>query len=159
MAKIIGLCGYAGSGKDALGAILVRKHGFQRIAFADAVKEQAIEEGWSGRKDDEGRRLLQDIGMEKRLEDPLYWIKRASEKVNCVNVVFTDVRFPNEVDFIRGIGGELVWISRPGVGPVNEHISESAIHSEVFDSYIHNDWGLEDLELCADSLVERITYA
>lgn len=39
---VIGLTGYAGAGKDTVGAHLVNKHGFHRVAFADAVKEMAL---------------------------------------------------------------------------------------------------------------------
>lgn len=35
---IVGLSGYAQSGKDSTGKVLVEEHGFTRIAFADALK-------------------------------------------------------------------------------------------------------------------------
>ncbi len=37
--KVIGLCGYAQSGKDSLGSVLVSKAGYKRISFGDIVKE------------------------------------------------------------------------------------------------------------------------
>jgi hypothetical protein len=40
--KIIGLTGYAGSGKDAVGNILASRRGFRRVAFADAVREALL---------------------------------------------------------------------------------------------------------------------
>lgn len=40
---IIGLSGYAQSGKDSIGAILVKNYGFTRYAFADALKEMAYQ--------------------------------------------------------------------------------------------------------------------
>lgn len=36
---IIGLCGYAQSGKDTVAQMLVDFHGFERIAFADALRD------------------------------------------------------------------------------------------------------------------------
>ena len=36
---IIGLSGYARSGKDTVAQVLVEKYGFQRIAFADKIRE------------------------------------------------------------------------------------------------------------------------
>jgi hypothetical protein len=37
---IIGLCGYAKSGKDAIANKFVKKYGFHRVAFADNVKKE-----------------------------------------------------------------------------------------------------------------------
>lgn len=36
---IIGLCGQKGSGKDTVGAYLIKTHGFERKAFADPLKQ------------------------------------------------------------------------------------------------------------------------
>ncbi len=36
---LIGLCGYIGSGKDTCASILEEYHGFQRLAFASAIKD------------------------------------------------------------------------------------------------------------------------
>jgi hypothetical protein len=44
---LIGLCGYIGSGKDTCGSILEQHHGFQRLAFAAAIKDiVSILFGW-----------------------------------------------------------------------------------------------------------------
>lgn len=37
---VIGLCGYARSGKDSITSRLVKDYGFERIAFADILKEE-----------------------------------------------------------------------------------------------------------------------
>ena len=37
--KIIGLCGYARCGKDSLASFLSVEHGYQRIAFADKLRD------------------------------------------------------------------------------------------------------------------------
>lgn len=37
--RLIGLAGFAQSGKDTVGNYLVEKHGFKRLAFADAVRD------------------------------------------------------------------------------------------------------------------------
>ena len=46
---IIGFCGKAGSGKDAAGAILAESHGYERQAFADAVRHEILELAEKGR--------------------------------------------------------------------------------------------------------------
>jgi hypothetical protein len=38
---LVGLCGLKNSGKDTVGAYLVKNHGFERRAFADKLKESA----------------------------------------------------------------------------------------------------------------------
>ena len=59
--------------------------------------------------------------------------------------VITDVRFTNEADMIRANKGKIWRVVRPGVGPVNNHISESELDSIKFDRLITNDSGFEDL--------------
>ena len=39
---ILGLAGYATSGKDTVGRYLVEEHGFTRLAFADTLKRFAL---------------------------------------------------------------------------------------------------------------------
>lgn len=80
---IIGLAGYAGAGKDTVGDILIQKHGYRRVAFADkirsflydinpqvdgtTVQKLVDENGWDYAKaHPEVRRLLQDLGVSGR---------------------------------------------------------------------------------------------
>ena len=37
--ELVGLCGFAGSGKSTVAQYLVREHGYTRISFAAAVKD------------------------------------------------------------------------------------------------------------------------
>ena len=37
--EVIGLTGYAQSGKDTVASILVEKYGYRRIAFADKIRD------------------------------------------------------------------------------------------------------------------------
>lgn len=63
-------------------------------------------------------------------------------------VVIPDIRFPNELEAIRGEGGQVWWIDRPGAGlsgKASEHSSENSIKSEDCDLIIKNDGSLEDL--------------
>lgn len=149
--RLIGLCGYAGSGKDAVASVLMRDlppgSEFTRIAFADELKNVARGLGWDGRKDDDGRRLLQNLGVAVRdcLGDSL-WIDAALEGYNGdEHAVITDVRFANEMREIRGMGGEIWRVDRPGVGPVNDHVSEHEWTAGPFDRVIANDGTLDDL--------------
>lgn len=112
------------------------------------------------------RRLCQEIGGAKREEDPDYWVKKWDEarmeytdnEKNYV-IVVDDVRYPNEVDKVRLLGG-LVHFVHPGNriledshGAWREHHSEKLANIctqdvskalDTFDGLVYNDTDLED---------------
>jgi hypothetical protein len=115
---------------------------------------------------DEVRRLWQRFGTEVIRElDEDFWVKvahRELEKSGADRVVFTDVRFENEADFIfdlsdggvyDGWGHALVaecssvWrVARPSQHPDDVHASEQMIGLLGEQVTILNDGSLEDLE-------------
>lgn len=169
--KLIGLVGYAGAGKDAAAEGLV-EIGWERIAFADPLRQMALAidpyipahasassrlsgyvaaTGWSKAKQHpEVRRLLQAIGTEavREIIGPSTWVDLACKKIceSTKSVVVTDVRFANEAAMIAGLGGVLVRIMRPGVGPINDHASDQHVHQIDVDSVIINDGTLDELQ-------------
>jgi hypothetical protein len=115
---IVGLCGYAGAGKDTAAAGLVAQ-GWTRVALADPLKLAAYELGWDGTKSPAGRRLLQRFGRALRVLDPDMLILLAKRRIEEIkgDVVIPDVRFPNEVRFVHAHEGLVVRIDRPGLQP------------------------------------------
>lgn len=150
---LIGLHGFPGAGKDTVAEILA-EYGYQRIAFADKLRE-ALEglnpvvvieggrgvrlrplvraHGWDTlkRRVPEVRELLQRLGTEagRDIHGENVWANLAMAKVQSPedNYVFTDARFPNEFAAIRARGGVMVNVVRDGVGAVNDHVSERAL--------------------------------
>lgn len=179
---LIGLTGYANSGKDTVAEILVREHGFKRYAFADKLREMVYAinphvrwgehegiplvdrladivdaDGWDKAKREipEVRELLQRVGVWHRENlGEWVWVNLVKDQWLAdgqPDAVITDVRFPNEARFVRNYRGHVVRIHRPGVGPVNGHVSEAQdfdVHSEIL-----NDGNLEDLAIAVDDLV------
>ncbi len=175
--QIIGLSGYARSGKDAAAEAL-KSLGFSRLAFADKLREFALtldpviimnksiannvgmrlseiidEYGWDGYKDtiwsDDIRKTLQLIGTEcgRRLIHDDVWIHATFNDLDYNGLyVVADVRFVNEAEYIRLNGGRIVRIVRDGVGPVNNHPSETALDNYRFDALIHNEGTLEEFQ-------------
>jgi hypothetical protein len=143
--KHIGLIGLAGSGKDTAAKALI-KLGYYRMAFADRLKELAFEFGWNGEKDADGRRLLQELGMIGRRYSQNVWIRHVAWRIMSKGppIVFTDVRFQNEADFVREQGGIVVRIVRPGQIAGN-HESELNQSEVAADIEIVNDGTVEDL--------------
>lgn len=79
------------------------------------------------------RPLLQRLGTECiRTIDPDFWVKATSlrleehlahDAIPRDGIVFTDVRFANEADWIRSLGGYVIKITRPGIQQM-DHASE-----------------------------------
>ena len=171
---IIGLSGYAQSGKDTVARTLVKEYGFTRIAFADKIRQLLYEmnprindrqlqqwvdlQGWDATKEiSEVRMLLQNLGVgARKIMGELVWVKLAIMRLDSdKNYVVTDVRFTNEADWIKEVYGGHIWrVERPGVKPVNDHVSESELNAWNFDELIYNAGSLEDLAEIVRSSME-----
>lgn len=162
---LIGLCGYAGVGKDTVADILAREHGFMRYAFANSLKTLARDLGWDGAKDERGRRFLQALGVAMRELDPDYWIDKVRRPILHMRhfaghpIVISDVRFKNEAEWIREKGGILVRVVRPGFGPVNEHVSESDLDDVPVSIFINNRGTLSDLARSVSGMLASLDIA
>lgn len=166
----LGITGYAGAGKDAVADLLVENHGFVKINMSDALHDAMLAldpiiniDGtryceliyrWGyveAKRDPEVRMLLQRLGTEVgRALDQNIWVKAVNRKAQGLDrVVTTGIRFPNEVEPLD----VLVWVDRPGVGPINDHPSDdlSRITSRA-DYVLVNDGDLEYLEEAVEDL-------
>lgn len=170
---IIGLSGYARSGKDTIAKILVDEYGYTRIGFADAIREFLMGinpilsdgyrlgeivklHGWEiAKAQDEVRRLLQETGTVARsLFGESFWVEILLSKIGPEDkIVIPDVRFSNEANIVQMLGGAVWKVSRPGVGPINAHISESDMESYEVDAEIDNSGTIEDLTFVVRNLL------
>jgi hypothetical protein len=124
--KIIGIAGKARHGKNTLADIfanILKAKGYEPriVGFADAVKNEAKARGWNGEKDEAGRALLQNVGMEARADNPNYWVdvlmgRMLSEDSKKAVWIITDVRFQNEIDAINAKGGNVIKVERRNDG-------------------------------------------
>lgn len=169
---LIGLTGYAGSGKSTVAKHLVERHGFVLVKFAGRLKSMARAFGLSedhiegplkdlptpllGGKTP--RQLMQLLGQ--ALRDGIHediWVDSAMADAYASldqggRVVIDDCRHHNEALAIRMDGGKVIKIIRPGVGPVNDHVSEKL--DLKWDVLLLNDGPVEQLLATADLLVE-----
>ena len=174
---IIGLTGYAQSGKDTIANILVEDYGYTRVAFADKIRDFLYEVnpmvgcspsgylkdyvdlvGWDvAKQKPQVRRLLQDLGVGARKvfgED--FWIKQALvSTLKHQKLVVTDVRFINEAGTIRHFEGQIWRIKRNNVAAVNDHISEHELDGYHVDQIFTNNGSIEDLK---DLVQTRMDY-
>ena len=163
---IIGLTGYAQSGKDTVAKILVEQYGYTRVAFADKIRDFLYDinpmvsgeplqvkvdvDGWDKAKQHpEVRRLLQVTGVgARKIFGENFWVNQALGPMALAHpkIVVTDVRFINEADTLRINGGQIWRVKRIGVSAVNAHISETELDGYPVDQIFTNNGTLEDLE-------------
>jgi hypothetical protein len=180
---ILGLAGYARSGKDTAAGVL-ENFGFRRIAFADKLREfmyvmnprihsghgtycnlQDIidSHGWDGYKEtvwsSDIRRWMQVVGTDcvRDILGKDTWVNATLNSLDPEqNYVITDVRFPNEVERIRQMrGGYVIRVWRPEIKPALNHISETALDDMVLDGIWENVGTREDFERVVRSRFTR----
>ena len=163
---IIGIVGFAGSGKDTLADRLCDKWNFKRFAFADSLKDAvssifgwprhllqgdtAESRSWREHQDDfwseafdkpiTPRIILQIVGTEVMRNSLLdnIWIKSLQHKLmaSTVDCVITDVRFPNEIDFLKSMNAKIIEVKRFEPAWVNEI---SSMHYSMIEAYMKAD--------------------
>lgn len=165
----IGLIGLKRAGKSEFGNIAVKEFGYKELAFADELKKYAkLLFPDHFKNNDKPVKLLQDFGEGMRKIDPDIWIKllannfdKITTELDELNVVVTDVRHQNEVDYLRSKGFTIVKIENNISDIIDRcretesdfepnllnHVSEQlAKRDDVADITIHNKGTLEEYQ-------------
>jgi hypothetical protein len=158
-ANLVGIVGYGRAGKDTVAGFMP---GYQRLAFADKVREVCdkldpyvwLRSHHSLRRLSEYRRINNDDGWLKArttYRDELvrigagfrevfgkdFWVEQVARQIDAKHsllpIVITDVRYSNEVEMIGERGGKLWYVHRPGYGPTNGEEARSI--GEILDIY------------------------
>ena len=177
---IVGITGLKRSGKDTLAGCFVER-GWKRYALADPIKEACkVLFDWNSARIEEmkevtderwgisPRRAMQVIGTEvfrRALPDMIpgfidgFWIERmrAEYLLDC-RMVVPDVRFPDEAQAIRDLGGKIIRVYRPG-SKRDPHPSEAMVDSIEYDHAIANAGDLRELLLTGKKLAAMIEGA
>lgn len=178
---LIGITGYARSGKDTLyerSKLLLEKEGKKacRFAFADALKEECDDflknnTGISAFTEDSKekeiiRPFLVTYGTEiRRKLDENCWLKKIQEGVvdqlNKGYYVFvTDVRFKNEAKWVSINGGIITHVSRTGVKPANhEEHRQHHFYKPLINYHITWDsFGSDHLDKCDEHVLPLLNH-
>lgn len=170
--ELIGISGYAVSGKDTVAEYYTENCRFARYAFADTIKKTAAEmfgvplEHFYDREFKEvvipfwgysPRYMAQIIGTEcgRNLFRKDIWIKRAEveynkyrDNFNAGGMVIPDIRYENEAEWIQKMGGIIIHVTRPGyngdVGTAG-HDSEAGYPDNLKDYTVVNDGTIAEL--------------
>lgn len=113
----------------------------------------------AAKKNPEVRRLYQVLGTEvgRDIISQNVWVDIAAKTIQQHRaegfpVVITGIRFENEQQMIRQLGGTLVYVTRGTEGTTGAHASETSVRAEDFDITIENLGTLEALYASAETL-------
>lgn len=180
---VTGLIGLKGCGKSTVARVFA-DHGFTIVSLSSPLKAMlGVLLGARGVSAEESARMLtgdkkeqphwalngrsprqamQWLGTEwgRDLMAPTFWVDTwRDQAMRHSRVVVDDVRFPNEVEAIRSMGGTLIRVVRPALVAGDTHISENHITSLKAEHQIMNDGDLVALEASARGMVEAILVA
>jgi hypothetical protein len=176
MTVLIGLIGLKQSGKDTFADYLVDKHHFQKLAFAEPVKklchtmfllseeqlnDPVLKEQVDPRWGLSPRQMMQKVGtdMVRQMWDDDFWVKHMDMRLRKIvdKVVVSDVRFPNEAQWIRDKGGLLVRIDDGREQSSDAHSSETSQSAIQEDVCIFNEKnGLKDFHDKIENLFKKM---
>lgn len=169
---IIGLCGFAGAGKDTVASMICEK-GFKQVAFADKLRDFAAAlNAFIPEADDYYVNIIEKHGYDvaKRYvpgireylirighcaRTTIYesiWIDSALKYNDHDKIVVSDVRYPNEADAIHALGGVVWRITRPGFDGIHE-TEKASVPLVQCDSVIENNGTFNNLQEQVDCLM------
>jgi hypothetical protein len=165
--RIIGITGRAGAGKNAVASMIP---GAFVIGMADPLyamlaamlgipepllrqrecKESVVP--WLGKS---VREMLQTLGTEwgRGMVCSDVWLRLLARRLGQLAeqgisiVAVADVRFENEVEYLRSLGGEVWHVRRPGVDGPTGHSSEDGVAVAPGDVVIDNAGTLDGLRM------------
>lgn len=172
---LIGVSGYARSGKDTVGTYLKEQYGFTVCHFAEPIKRISgevfdfnDEQLYGGLKETPDERyrvssqepitprdVMKEVGMAGRRLYPDIWAVLGMREAQQLldegkRVVFCDVRFPNEVVAIQSHDGYVIRLLRGK--PESAHPSETSLDGQLdrFDYVLDNRFSLDALYASVD---------
>jgi len=165
--RIIGITGRAGAGKNAVASMIP---GAFVIGMADPLyamlaamlgipepllrrrecKESVVP--WLGKS---VREMLQTLGTEwgRGMVCSDVWLRLLDRRLGQLAdqgisiIAVADVRFENEVEYLRSLGGEVWHVRRPGLDGPAGHSSEAGVEAAPGDVVIDNAGTMDGLRL------------
>lgn len=161
MKKIILVNGKATAGKDTFYKYVKENYLLHstkkcvRMAFADELKKYLLERGWNGKKDEEGRKLLQYTGdnLKSRYGQDYFAniILEEIDESDADIIIITDWRYENEYKIIKSKYDVVtVHINRIGLVPNDTHSSENSLDNFNFDYIIINSGKKDFIQVIED---------
>ena len=175
---LIGISGKKGCGKDTVSDYICEKYKFIKLDFAGPLKEccknifnfdneqlygnnkEVVDEFWGVTP----REIMQYLGTDLfrySLKNKFpnigenIWVMLMENKIKKLkntNIIISDVRFVNEFDMIKKLGGVVIRVDRnqDKNEKFKDHISENNLFN--FDNLLYNNSTIDDLHKKIDDL-------
>ena len=146
-----GLFGSHGVGKTTACKFVSEKYGFYWCDIAGVIEEAAKKlYHWNGTKDDDGLNALNKTCISGRKLNENYWLNIAIASIpkESSRVVFDNVFFTNEADFIKKHKGFIIKLNRP--------VYESVSLDFDVDYTIENNGNIAELEDNVAKLIKQM---
>ena len=179
--KLIGLSGRAGSGKDTVANYMVNNYNYTKLSFGNVLKDVvSCIFGWPRHllegdtkesrefreKEDKWwsthlkikitpRIALQKIGTDvfRMHFHPDIWLLILKKQITKYDkIVVTDIRFLNEYNMIKNMGGTIIKISR-NEQIKDTHLSENILDNIQFKYEIDNNGTIKELHQKINNLL------
>jgi dephospho-CoA kinase len=179
--RIIAICGAKRSGKDVLADFLIKKYGYNKIKFADLLKDvvkilfdfsndqlgdsnskDIIDDRWSITP----RQALQFFGTEilqYKLQELLPNIDKKFLTLSLLSkikddqiYVISDLRFLHEYEELKKLNAFIIRIDRLNNLKDDNHVSEKEYINIPYNIYVKNNTNIENMLLQFDSNFENI---
>lgn len=176
MVKILGLSGIAGAGKDTAAlTIKESKKNVDIYAFAGPLKEACrilfnfsneqlydtvVKEEYDERWKRSPREIFQWLGTDvlRNHVNQDFFIMNMQQRIDSSKadyIVITDVRFDNEAEYVKSLGGKVIKIERnmdessENNGKTtkhSQHITEKGISTHLIDAVVKNNCSIDEFK-------------
>lgn len=162
---VIGLTGPRRSGKDTVRRFILAHQGGYPYSMADPMRAMLMagfgidlnDPYWEAKKElvipglgVSPRNMMRTLGTEwgRNLVNRDVWLILAKGRMiaDGAGMVIADIRFENEAQWVRYMGGRIVHVSNPRVSAAVEHTSDEPIKEEPGDGFIVNAGTLDELQ-------------